>query len=285
MKSTSSTAFSPSVYSEGRGERLDFLKRAVRDFRTEDFGSEETGNTLTVDFGRAPRNGKPETYPKAHSHPRVLFCAEDIAGVKAALEAYSDYPFVKRFKEFLDTEIDGVLGEMNLNNRGFHNWDGNLLANIQAHALAYAVWGDEYFGYSAIYAIKNYLLTLDVDYIKSDQCREFGMVMYIAACVYDWCYPLLSDEDKIQIPLGIEHRLCRGTVKNTRKGILSTSYPVKMEMGFPPRNQAALVGHGSEYQLQRDFLAIAIAVYDELPSWSEFVGGRFFNEYVRPRRI
>lgn len=285
MKSTSNTVFSPSVYSEGRGERLEFLKKAVREFNTEDFGSPETGYTLTREFGTAPRNGRPETYPKAGAHPRVLFNSEDIPGVKAAIEKYRDSAFVKKFESFLDTEIDGRLGEMSLNSRGFHNWDGNLLANIQAHALAYAVWGDEYFGYSAIYAMKNYLLTLDVDYIKSDQCREFGMVMYIAACVYDWCYPLLSDEDKIQIPLGIEHRLCRGTVKNTRKGILSTSYPVKMEMGFPPRNQAALVGHGSEYQLQRDFLAIAIAVSDELPSWYEFIGGRFFNEYVRPRRI
>ncbi len=151
--------------------------------------------------------------------------------------------------------------------------------------MAYAVYGDEYFGYSAIYAIKNYLMTLDVDYIRSDQCREFGMVMYIAACVYDWCYPLLSDSDKIQIPLGVEHKLCRGSVKNTRKGILTTSWPIKMEMGFPPKNQAALVGHGSEYQLQRDFLAMAIAVFDEMPSWYEFVGGRFFNEYVKPRRI
>ena len=69
------------------------------------------------------------------------------------------------------------------------------------------------------------------------------------------------------------------------RAILSSSYPVKMEMGFPPAKQAALVGHGSEYQLQRDFLAMAIAVYDELPSWYEFVGGRYFNEYVKPRRI
>lgn len=268
-----------------RIERLAFLKKAVGEFKTEDFGTPETGYTLTVDFGRAPRNGKPETYPEKGAHPRVLFNAKDIPGVRETIEKYSGKPFVERFKEYLATDISGVLGEPALNNRGFHNWDGQTLAAIQAHALAYAVYGDEFYGYSAIYAIKNYLLTLDVDYIKSDQCREFGMVMYIAAFVYDWCYPLLSELDKIQIPLGVEHKLCRGSVKNTRKGILTTSYPVKMEMGFPPAKQAALVGHGSEYQLQRDFLAMAIAVYDELPSWYEFVGGRYFNEYVKPRRI
>ena len=132
--------------------------------------------------------------------------------------------------------------------------------------------------------MKNFLMTLDVDYIYSDQCREFGMVMYIAACVYDWCYDLLTEEDKIQIPLGVEHRLCRGNVPNTMNGILSTSSTIKMEMGFPPRGQAAMVGHGSEFQLMRDYLAMSIAVYDEMPSWYEFVGGRMYNEYIPVRR-
>ena len=268
-----------------RIERLAFLKKAVAEFKTEDFGTPETGYTLTVDFGKAPRGGKPETYPEKGAHPRVLFNKNDIPGIKATVAKYDGAAFVEKFKEYLATDITGILGEPALNNRGFHNWDGQTLAAIQAHAMAYAVYGDEFYGYSAIYAIKNYLLTLDVDYIRSDQCREFGMVMYIAAFVYDWCYPLLSELDKIQIPLGVEHKLCRGYVKNTRKGILTTSWPIKMEMGFPPAKQAALVGHGSEYQLQRDFLAMAIAVFDELPSWYEFVGGRYFNEYVKPRRI
>ena len=61
-----------------RIERLAFLKKAVGEFKTEDFGTPETGNTLTVDFGRAPRNGKPETYPEKGAHPRVLFNKNDI---------------------------------------------------------------------------------------------------------------------------------------------------------------------------------------------------------------
>ena len=98
MKATDKMTFDPSVYSASRTERLEFLKRAVGEFNTCDFGSPETGNTLTVDFGTAPRNGKPETYPKAGAHPRVLFNADDIPGIKAAFEAYSDSLFVKKFK-------------------------------------------------------------------------------------------------------------------------------------------------------------------------------------------
>ncbi len=69
-----------------RAERLAFLKAAVKEFKTEDFGTPETGNTLTVDFGKAPRCGKPETYPIKGAHPRVLFNEKDIPGIRAAIE-------------------------------------------------------------------------------------------------------------------------------------------------------------------------------------------------------
>jgi heparin/heparan-sulfate lyase len=265
--------------------RLEYIKGAIGEFQTEDFGTPETGCVLTADFGKAPKGGKPEAYPKKGAHPRVLFNEADIPFIAEAVEKKSDSPAVKRFKEYLSVDIDGKLGEAHKQWRGWINLDLKLISAIQAQALAYAVWGDEYYGYSAIYAMKNYLLTLDIDYIFSDQCREFGMVMYMTACVYDWCYPLLTEEDKIQLATGVEHRLCRGHVKNTKNGILPSSSTVKMEMGFPPAKQSGLVGHGAEYQLQRDFLAMSIAVYDEFPSWYEFVGGRFYNEYAPGRRL
>ena len=268
-----------------RKSRLTFLKAAVKEFKTEDFGTPETGSTLTVDFGRAPKGGKPEAYPKKGAHPRVIFNEKDIPGIAANVENNPNSLAVKKFKEYLTWDLDGKLGEAYKQWRGWINLDLRVLSAIQAQALAYAVYGDEYYGYSAVYAMKNFLLTLDIDYIFSDQCREFGLVMYMTACVYDWCHALLTDEDKIQLATGVEHKLCRGNVKNTKNGILPSSSTVKMEMGFPPARQSGLVGHGAEYQLQRDFLAMAIAVYDEMPSWYEFVAGRFYNEYVPGRRI
>lgn len=268
-----------------RAQKVEALKNKINtEFNTPDFGTPETGNTLTTDFGSAS-SGSPAYYPTAGEHPRVLFTEDDIPAIKASIEAKKGTAEYIRFMSYLEREnFDGKLGAPKTDSRGYHNWSGDTLAAIQANALAYAIYGEEYYGYTAIYAIKNFLMTLNIDYIKSDQCREFGMVMYIAACVYDWCYDLLTAEDKIQIPLGVEHKLCRGNVPNTMNGILSTSSTEKMEMGFPPANQYALVGHGSEFQLMRDYLAMSIAVFDEMPGWYEFVGGRMYNEYIPVRQ-
>lgn len=264
---------------EIKAERLDFLKEAVKNFDTADFGDE-----LTTDFGKADTS--PTAYPTAGEHPRILFTKDQIPEIRARLESDKNSDEYKQFMEYIDGDefVTGILEAPALYPRGYYNWRGDVLAAIQANALAYALYGDEYYGYAAIYAIKNYLLTLEVDYIVSDACREFGMVMYIAACVYDWCYDLLSEEDKIQIPMGVEHKLCRGNMPNTMNGIYSTSSTIKMEMGFPPTGQHAVVGHGSEFQLLRDYLAMSIAVYDEMPGWYEFVAGRFYGEYVPVRQ-
>ena len=154
-----------------RIKRLAFLKEAVKGFAAEDFGTPETGCVLTADFGKAPKGGKPEAYPKKGAHPRVLFNENDIPFIRESIEKNSESPAVKKFKEYLSMDIDGKLGEAYKQWRGWINLDLKQLSAIQAQALAYAVWGDEYYGYSAIYAMKNYLLTLDIDYIFSDQCR------------------------------------------------------------------------------------------------------------------
>ena len=92
--------------------------------------------------------------------------------------------------------------------------------------------------------------------------------MYTAACVYDWCYDLMSNIDRLRIVSGVEHKIVNGN---------------HMEMGFPPTKQYSVAGHGCEYQLMRDYLAFAIAIYDEYPGWWDFVAGRFYQEYVDAR--
>ncbi len=268
-----------------KAEKIKELKEAIAKLNTNDFGinpgvpEEGETNTLTREFPKCPA-GAPHAYPKAGEHPRVLFNKNDVPAIKSRISDCEGMEEYKQLMQYLEEDLTGILPPPEQNKRGFHNWNGEMLSRIQANALGYAVYGEELYGYKAILGIENFLLTLDVDYIFSDQCREFGMVMYIAACVYDWCYPLLSEEDKIRIPLGVEHRLCRGYVKNTHKGILTTSQPIRMEMHFPPASQFPGSGHGAEFQLQRDYLAMAIAVYDEMPSWYEMIAGRFYNEYI-----
>ncbi len=197
-------------------------------------------------------------------------------------------------------ECDGILPaayEHTSGRKGIHNYDGTILGTIEAKAFMYrmmfeqdyadgsveALERDKY-GYEAIVAIKNYLKTLDIQYITSDQCREYGYVMFIAAEVYDWCYPLLTASDKEQIIFGVVESCCSGTCGKPSYTSTDT-YKQKMEVGFPPSGQGSVSGHGSEAQVLRDYLSFAIAIYDEDPSWYNYVGQRIVGDYAEVRKV
>ncbi|MBR4061684.1 MAG: heparinase II/III family protein [Clostridia bacterium] len=98
------------------------------------------------------------------------------------------------------------------------------------------------------------------DYMKA---RFAGHLIFIASEVYDWCYYLLTAEEREEIIIRCES--------------LAEKY---LEMGYPPAKQAAISGHGNEAQLLRDLLAFSIAVYDERPDIYNFCAGRLFDEYI-----
>ena len=237
-----------------------------------------TENIGTPSWGAAPATPIDE-------HPRVFITSGDIPLIRERLK--EDNATNARFLELLTTELDsgGCLGapETNFDGRkGLHNYDKQVLEIIQAKALGYLVDGHELFGYQAIYYMKNFLLTLDIQYISSDQCREYGNTMMTAALVYDWCYDLLTEEDKVQLMAGIENRAASGECGYP--AYTSTSaYKKKMEVGFPPSGQGSVSGHGSEGQILRNYLAAAIAFYGDNNSWWNYIASRVYNDYVVTR--
>ena len=265
-------------------ERLSALALAIeaqRDeiARDELFGkaTEDIGALAVRDFGEAPY------FPRAE-HPRMMVTRETLLRVRRALREKT--PTNRRFKAILAEPIknEGRLVpavEHTTGRKGVHNYDTELLEAISAKALGYLTEGEPLYGYEAIYALKNFLLTLDLRYIFSDQCREFGYVMFISACVYDWCYPLLTDEDKRQLIAGVENRVASGTTEGIIGGKVTTLR--KMEVGFPPSDQGSVSGHGSERQILRDYLAFAAAIYDENAFWWNYIAARVYNDYVQVR--
>lgn len=201
---------------------------------------------------------KPSITPPSE-HPRLLFKASDIDTIRKNMESAEEAAAVAEFNTMKDTAFDG-----NLEPKTPNNYDGKKLAIIEAKAFDYVFNGNEENGKNAITAIKNYISTCTYDGM-ADNTRAMGHVLFTAAEVYDWCYPLLSAEDKAAIVSGCQ------------------VIGMGMEIGFPPSGQGAVVGHGGEAQLMRDWLSLGVATYDEYPDIYNFVAGRYLSEFTKSR--
>ena len=193
----------------------------------------------------------PPVYPEIGKHPRVMVSSYNIDRIKSNLEKPQNDSAYRSYLDYYRKEMTG-------------EYDGNtfeLLTRIEAKAFRYLMTGEELYGYQAIYNIKNAILT--AEHIEIDPYRAYGLTMYVAACVYDWCYPLMSDTDKEQIVRGAINLL-----------------GVRMEVGCPPSKEGAIAHHTVECQILRSYLSLGIAVYDEHPEIYEFVAGRLYNDIV-----
>lgn len=239
------------------------------------------------DFGKAP------DFPKAGVHPRLLFTKEMIPAIKKAMDNPEFSAVRAALDRFVASDFDGKLGIPYMHGydgvpgrKGIHNFDAEGLISIESKAFMYAITGDKELGYKAIDAMQEFLLTLNIRFIFCDQCREFGHVMLVAAKVYDWCYDLLTEDEKYRLLAGTINYVAAGQC-----GLLQSSDPTfrnyggtnKMEIGYPPKGQGCVTGHGSEGQLTRDYFSMAIAVYDEHPDWWEYIAARVFNYYIDHR--
>ncbi len=234
----------------------------------------------------------PENCPIVGQHPRLLFTEEDIPAIKAAMNDPACAEAFKKLKSYIGQSYDGKLGDIvyidpaaakREGKSSISNYSEEGLAIIQGKAFYYAVTGELLYGYQAVYAMMNYLDTLDIGYFSSDQCRYFGHTAYTAALVYDWCYDLMSPELRELMTLGIQNT-CFVGYSSLPDG--ATHSGLKSEVGFPPTSGTGPIeGHGAEFAILRDYLSVAIAIYDEHPDWYNLIGGRIFEQYVPIRNF
>ncbi|MBP5610697.1 MAG: heparinase II/III family protein [Clostridia bacterium] len=247
------------------------LKNRIAAFAPADFGGETVTSDLSAAAGKT--YPAPPVFPVRGGHPRVLFNRRDIPGIRREEKDPRSAAAVTILKRTVGETTDGDFGVAEKRNDKFYNFKEDVLKDIQALAFDYAVNGETLSGYRAVFAMKNALKTMDFRDVGGDQCRQFGFLMFTAACVYDWCHDLMTDLDKRQIVAGVQHKCCEG--ENDRGA--------RMEVGFPPAGQGMVSGHGTELQILRDYLSFAVAIYDEYPGWWDFIGGRFYAEYVPAR--
>ena len=224
---------------------IDLVKEANSRLDDAVFGGYEVLEKFVSPFAHPP------VYPTKGMHPRVMVSSYNIDKVKANLTKPQNDSAYKSYLEYYKKEMTG-------------EYAGNtyeLLTRIEAKAFRYLTTGEELYGYQAIYNIKNAILT--AEHIEIDPYRAYGLTMYVAACVYDWCYDLMTDLDKEQIVRGAINLL-----------------GVRMEVGCPPAKEGAIAHHTVECQILRSYLSFGIAVYDEHPEIYEFVAGRLYNDIV-----
>ena len=104
------------------------------------------------------------------AHPRLLLTSETLPTVKKFMKDKTN-PTVARYYELLDTQHarNGKLGAVQTDfdgRPGIHNYDKSVLELIQVKALGYLVEGHKLYGYQAIHYMKQFLRTLDIQYIK-----------------------------------------------------------------------------------------------------------------------
>lgn len=203
----------------------------------------------------------PTASPTSGQHPRLLFNKSTISAVKAAV---NDPDNAGKLKSMVSTSNDYSSGKLTVSG-STENYNADILSTIRAKAFLYQMTGVKLYGYDAIRMMKEFLSTVVIE-DKNDACRRYGEVMFTTALVYDWCYDRLTANDKEHLMRGVQYKLGSG-----------------MEMKFPPSKQNAVSGHGCERQLLRDYLSIAIAIYDEEPTWYKYIGGRFYEEFVPVR--
>lgn len=209
------------------------------------FGDYQTLETFASPFPHPP------VYPTKGKHPRVMVSSHNIDRIRENLEKPQNASAYRSYLEYYKKEMTG-------------EYSGNtfeLLTRIEAKAFRYLMTGEELYGYQAIYNIKNAILT--AEHIEIDPYRAYGLTMYVAACVYDWCYPIMTELDREQIVRGAINLLAK-----------------RMEVGCPPAKEGAIAHHTVECQILRSYLSFGIATYDEHPEIYEFVAGRLYNDIV-----
>ena len=263
------------IIEQNRAQKLQEVKEANNAFTNDVFGKAELMPTSAFPA--------PSFDVTTVSHPRLLVNKDMLPAIRELLAKDStDKEFAdmrRQFWKYADTEgVTGIFVETGadiLYKNGTPNdpsddyylknkFDREILSQVEAKALAYLITGDELYGYEAIRACKNMMLTLRYwDNKQQDTYWGASMTAYVISHVYDWCYDLLSENDKNQIIGGVRTLLLP-----------------QLEFKYPPSNMSGVSGHGTGRQMFVDYLSLAIAFADERPDWWAFVGGRFYAEYI-----
>ena len=222
---------------------------------------DENGNITNLKYNLS-------SYLPPDEHPRLLFRKSDIERIKSNLTHEQNIDAYNNLLKNAEHSTDGKMAEIKYGDAS--NMNTNVSLKIEANALLYQLTGDESYGYKAIEVSKNYMESAMVDATNdSSTGRTMMWGIWSASLCYDWCYDLLTEEDK--------NFLIYYMLFNTR--FSEVSYP-PVKYGVYTGN-SEINGHILEFQMLGAMMALGVAAYDEIPDYYNMIAGRI-EQYIVP---
>lgn len=203
---------------------------------------------------------QPTVVPPA-SRPRIWVNEESLPAVRANLTKGENAPLWAQVRD-----LASVPFAFKVEPGTEVTYNAELERAVVARAFVYLMNGDETPGREAVALVRDYLAAVEFGNLL-DITREIGRAIYSAALVYDWCYEIMTPDDRDSI----------------RDNLMRLADD--MEIGWPPFKQIIVNGHGNEAQVNRDLLCMAIAIYDEDPVPYRYCAYRILEELVPMRRF
>jgi heparin/heparan-sulfate lyase len=199
--------------------------------------------------------GQPAAIPAPPpEHPRLYVRSRDLTAIRERIRNPRLEPVWAKVLKTTRNAPDGLSRD-------------DTTSYIALKALVHLINNDEASGRETISLLRDFLRRVEFDVQVQDISRQIGALMLSTAMVYDWCYPLLTANDRTVFIAQLE-RLAR-----------------MLETGYPPTRGGAITGHAGEAMLMRDTLSAGIAIYDEKPEMYRLAAQRIFSEHVPARNF
>lgn len=194
-------------------------------------------------------------------HPRLYLQQDDIPGLKARIESPDGQKIIRAMKKAAVPRTPEEEAKEDKSGYRYYMRMRGLTSQAQLDAIDYLVYDDRTAGRRAIEGMLDSLKRTHYG-TRHDMSRASGLMLMVGGLVYDWCYPLLTQNEKKEF--------CDEFVR-----IAGT-----MECRYPPLRNEYMAGHGSEWMILRDMLSAGIAVYDEYPDMFNYVRETLEEEYI-----
>ncbi len=223
-------------------------------------GMDDLPNAM-LGIEKEPIAPPPPVTPPAGVHPRVLFQEKDIPQIRKNWEHPVLATMYAQVKDRAFIEMDCHMPDKG----GANNFSVGHAFNIQCRALMYAFGeADKKHAKKTIQHMRDMYDTV-VWASANDITRQMGTLLAVSGCVYDWCFDVLTEEDKTYFITQM-------------KKVAS-----KMEIGYPAGMGETFAGHGGEGELFYFQSTAGIAIYDEDPQMYNAAAGVLY-EYMFPTR-